>query len=52
LICSTAEGLEVEKIKLRLPGNEYCYRYNTIFGDPEPFFYWGGKSREMWYADV
>jgi len=52
LILSSPEGMELEKIKRELPGNEYLYGYNTILGDPEPFFNWGGKSRENTWADV
>jgi len=52
LIFSTAEGTEAEKVRVVLPGNEYMYGYNTILGDPEPFFNWGGNGRALWYKDV
>jgi len=53
LILSSSEGMELEKLKATLPGNEYMYGYNTVLGDPEPFFNWGlGKSHENYYKDV
>merc|ERR1712096_144152 len=48
----TAEGTEAEKVRVVLPGNEYMYGYNTILGDPEPFFNWGANGRALWYKDV
>eukprot|EP00092_Neocalanus_flemingeri_P033038 GFUD01035932.1.p1 GENE.GFUD01035932.1~~GFUD01035932.1.p1 ORF type:complete len:450 (-),score=126.34 GFUD01035932.1:127-1476(-) len=53
LIWSSAEGLELEKIKMVLPGNEYRAGFNTILGDPEPFFNFKfGIGREKWYQDA
>lgn len=52
LIFSSAEGLELEKLKATLPGNEYQYGYNTVLGDPEPFFNWGGKVNEGYDKDT
>ena len=38
-------------MKLRLPGNQFRYGYNTVLGDPEPFFSFA-FSRPNWYKDV
>jgi len=53
LILTSAEGSELEKIKLKLPGNFYKAGYNTILGDPEPFWQWGrSRMGPKWYEDV
>jgi len=53
LILTTDEALEQEKIRMQLPGNEYQFGYNTILGDPEPFFNIGFNNvREKWYSDA
>jgi len=53
LILTTDEALVQEKIRMQLPGNEYWYGYNTILGDPEPFFNIGFNNvREKWYSDT
>jgi len=53
LILTTDEALVQEKIRMQLPGNEYWYGYNTILGDPEPFFNIGiNNVREKWYSDT
>jgi len=51
LIFSATEADECEKMKLRLPGNQFRYGYNTVLGDPEPFFSFA-FSRPNWYKDV
>merc|ERR1712179_470039 len=53
LIYSSAEGIELERIKLKLPGNFYKAGFNTILGDPEPFWQWGNsRMGPMWHEDV
>merc|ERR1712059_204728 len=54
LIFSSEEGLERERVMARLPGNQYMPGYNTVLGDPEPFFnFFNGKNtREAIYKDV
>merc|ERR1712142_1383920 len=51
LILTSTEGTELERLKLRLPGNQFRYGYNTVLGDPEPFFSFA-FSRPNWYKDV
>jgi len=46
LILSSDEGVEYDHIVRRMPGNEYTHGFNTILGDPEPFFNFGNKLRE------
>jgi len=52
LILTSDEALVSAQIKLELPGNFYHAGYNTVLGDPEPFFNFGwGNVREKWYKD-
>jgi len=53
LIYTSGEAEELGHIQLELPGNHYHAGYNTVLGDPEPFFNFGwGKVRENWYNDT
>jgi len=49
LILTNEEGKEMERILSILPGNRYLHGFNTILGDPEPFFNFGWKGREARY---
>jgi len=52
LILSSDEGVEWETVVKRLPGNEYLSGFNTVLGDPEPFFNLGlFKQREGNYNE-
>ena len=52
LILSSEEGLEMDRLRMELPGNYYSYGFNTILGDPEPMFNFKGMVRTNWYKDV
>jgi len=53
LILTSTEGTELERLKLKLPGNFYMPGFNTILGDPEPFWQWGNsRMGPKWYEDV
>lgn len=53
LILTSVEAEELAHIQLELPGNFYRHGYNTVLGDPEPFFSFGwGKARQMVYNDT
>merc|ERR1712126_155940 len=41
----TEDAYELDRVKSRLPGNEYLPGYNPFLGDPEPFFNWGRSTR-------
>lgn len=49
LILTNEEALEMERVLSILPGNRYKHGFNTILGDPEPFFNFGLKGREARY---
>merc|ERR1712098_205865 len=53
LILTSTEGTELERLKLKLPGNFYMPGFNTKLGDPEPFWQWGqSRMGPKWYEDV
>jgi len=45
LILTSEEGKEQDRVRGRLPGNEYIKGYNVSMGDAEPFFNFGGSVR-------
>jgi len=49
LIFTPEEGLEMEFLLNRLPGNRYHYGFNTVMNDPEPFFNFGRLTRGTKY---
>ena len=52
LILSSDEGLEMDRLRMELPGNYYSYGFNTVLGDPEPMFNFKAMQRTNWYRDV
>lgn len=45
LILTNEEAFEQDRVRSRLPGNEFITGFNSFLGDPEPFFNFSGNQR-------